>query len=134
VVGNAGEGHDMTEMLVDRATQTSNTAGAAHAGDHATYDLAISTLRRHDELLVRIVGQLDAHTDGLLVGCCRSWVYDGVRDVVVDLSGLKGMDGHGLASLLRCRRVLRAHAGTLRVVHPPTEVAATMTRAGMYVR
>lgn len=83
----------------------------ADSGLTGVYDLALTTVRHDDELLVHIVGRLDAHTDGLLVGCCRSWVYDGVRGVVLDLSDLGRMDGHGFAALLRCRRVVRAHAG-----------------------
>ena len=95
-------------------------------------DLALASVRHETELLVCVRGRLDAHTKDLLVGCCRSWAADGVRTLVVDLSELSLVDGYGVAALLRCRRVMRARAGTLRVVNVPGESAHTFTRTGMY--
>ena len=95
-------------------------------------DLALVTVRHETELLVCVRGRLDAQTKDLLVGCCRSWAADGVRTLVVDLSELSVVDGFGVAALLRCRRVMRARAGSLRVVNVPGEAAHTLTRTGMY--
>ena len=95
-------------------------------------DLALVTVRHETELLVCVQGRLDAHTKDLLVGCARSWAADGVRTLVVDLSELSMVDGFGVAALLRCRRVMRARAGTLRVVNVPGESAPTFVRTGMY--
>ena len=95
-------------------------------------DLALVSVRHESELLVAVRGRLDAHTKDLLVGCCRSWAADGVGTLVVDLSELSLVDGYGVAALLRCRRVMRARAGTLRVVNVPGEAAQTFSRTGMY--
>jgi len=95
-------------------------------------DLALVTVRHETELLVCVQGRLDGHTKDLLVGCARSWAADGVRTLVVDLSELSLVDGFGVAALLRCRRVMRARAGTLRVVNVPGESAPTFVRTGMY--
>ena len=94
--------------------------------------LALATVRHETELLVCVRGSLDAHTKDLLVGCCRSWAADGVRSLVIDLSELSLVDGFGVAALLRCRRVMRSRAGSLRVVNVPGESAPTFTRIGMY--
>ena len=94
--------------------------------------LALATVRHETELLVCVRGRLDAHTKDLLVGCCRSWAADGVRSLVIDLSELTLVDGFGVAALLRCRRVMRARAGSLRVVNVPGESAPTLVRTGMY--
>jgi anti-anti-sigma factor len=82
-------------------------------------DLALVSVRRETELLVCVQGRLDARTEDLLVGCCRSWAADGVRRLVVDLAELSDVDAFGVAALLRCRRVMRARAGSLRVVNVP---------------
>jgi anti-anti-sigma factor len=95
-------------------------------------DLALVSVRHDTELLVCVEGRLDAHTKDLLVGCCRSWAADGVRSLVIDLSELSEVDGFGVAALLRCRRVMRARAGSLRVVNVPGETAQTFARTGMY--
>jgi anti-anti-sigma factor len=94
-------------------------------------DLALVSVRHDTELMVCVQGSLDAHTKDLLVGCCRSWAADGVRSLVIDLSELSEVDGFGVAALLRCRRVMRARAGSLRVVNVPGETAATFVRTGM---
>lgn len=98
-----------------------------------TVDLALTTVRHDGELLVHVRGRLSQATADLLVGCCRSWAADGVRHVVLDLADLATVDGFGVAALLRCRRVLRARAGSIRVVNAPPEAAATLSRTGMYV-
>jgi anti-anti-sigma factor len=95
-------------------------------------DLALVTVRHETDLLVCVQGRLDIHTKDLLVGCARSWAADGVRTLVVDLAELSAVDGFGVAALLRCRRVMRARAGTLRVVNVPGESAQTFVRTGMY--
>jgi len=95
-------------------------------------DLALASVRHETELLVCVRRRLDANTKDLLVGCCRSWAADGVSTLVVDLSELSLVDGYGVAALLRCRRVMRARAGTLRVVNVPGESAHTFARTGMY--
>jgi anti-anti-sigma factor len=97
-----------------------------------TTDLALVSVRHDTELLVCVEGSLDGHTKDLLVGCCRSWAADGVRNLVIDLSDLSEVDGFGVAALLRCRRVMRARAGSLRVVNVPGETAQTFLRTGMY--
>ena len=97
-------------------------------------DLALVTVRHETELLVCVQGRLDNHTNDLLIGCARSWAADGVRTLVVDLAELSAIDGFGVAALLRCRRVMRARAGTLRVVNVPAESAQTFQRTGMYER
>jgi anti-anti-sigma regulatory factor len=61
----------------------------------------------------------------------RRLADDGVRLVVVDLTGTERLDGAGVASLLRCRRVLRARAGTLVVRHPPAAARAMLVRSGL---
>ncbi|MGZ4609537.1 MAG: STAS domain-containing protein [Actinomycetes bacterium] len=117
--------------MIVRTGQRASRGGRAAGAAAASYDLAVTAVRHVDELLDCVSGRLDAQTDDLLVGCCRSWADDGVRAAVLDLAGLTGMDGHGLASLVRCRRVLRAHGGRLRVVNAPADLAATMARTGM---
>jgi anti-anti-sigma factor len=97
-------------------------------------DLALVTVRHETDLLVCVQGRLDIHTKDLLVGCARSWAADGVRTLVVDLAELSAVDGYGVAGLLRCRRVMRARAGSLRVVNVPGESARTFARTGMYER
>lgn len=114
------------------------SAGAAWAqsADRTPYDaacdLALTTLREDDSLLVWLRGDLDARTNDVLLGSCRSWADDGVREVVLDLADVTGVDGHGLATLLRSRRLMRSRAGTLRVVNAPVEAAETMARTGIF--
>jgi anti-anti-sigma factor len=96
-----------------------------------TYDLRITTVRHDAELLAVLTGRLNAHTSDLLMGCCRSWADDGMRSIVVDLSALTDLDGWGVAALVRSRRVLRAHAGTLRVTGAPEGARQLLARTGL---
>jgi anti-anti-sigma factor len=109
-----------------------NREGTTVTQTQTMTDLALVTVRHETELLVCVRGRLDTHTKDLLVGCARSWAADGVRTLVVDLAELSGIDGFGVAALLRCRRVMRARAGTLRVVNVPGETSQTFVRTGMY--
>lgn len=95
------------------------------------HDLRISTVRHDSELLAVLAGRLDAHTGDLLIGCCRSWADDGMRSVVVDVSALTDFDGWGVAALVRSRRVLRAHAGSLRVTGAPEPTSQVLARTGL---
>jgi anti-anti-sigma factor len=95
-------------------------------------DLSPETVRHDAELLVCLSGRLDVRTREHLVGWCRSWAGEGVRDVVIDLADVGAVDGFGVAALLRARKVMRARAGTLRVVNPPPGSPATLTSTGMY--
>ena len=115
----------MTQTQTQPQTQTRTQT-------QARTDLALVTVRHETDLLVCVQGRLDIHTKDLLVGCARSWAADGVRTLVVDLAELSAVDGFGVAALLRCRRVMRARAGTLRVVNVPGESAQTFVRTGMY--
>jgi anti-anti-sigma regulatory factor len=63
----------------------------------------------------------------------RSLADEGVRLVVIDLSGTDRLDGTAVAALLRCRRLLRARAGTLIVRHPPAAALPALVRAGLLV-
>jgi anti-anti-sigma factor len=109
-----------------------NREGTTVTRTQTMTDLSLATVRHETELLVCVQGRLDTHTKDLLVGCARSWAADGVRTLVVDLAELSAIDGFGVAALLRCRRVMRARAGTLRVVNVPGESAQTFVRTGMY--
>jgi anti-anti-sigma factor len=116
----------------DRRLGEANREGTTVTSTQTRTDLALVTVRHETDLLVWVQGRLDIHTKDLLVGCARSWAADGVRTLVVDLAELSAIDGFGVAALLRCRRVMRARAGTLRVVNVPGESAQTFVRTGMY--
>lgn len=107
----------MTEMLLERLP--------------TAYAVDMTCQRTGPHVLARLSGRLDHRASAGLVRRVRSWADDGVRAVVLDLSGLSTLDGYGLAALLRARRVLRARAGVLAVRHAPESAQPTLRRAGL---
>lgn len=110
----------MTQLLVERP---------ASAG--RPYDVQVAVERTGPHLLARLAGRLDQRTATGVVRQVRSWADDGARAVVIDLAGVTALDGHGLAALLRCRRVVRARAGVLAVRHAPRDAEPTLRRSGL---
>ena len=81
-----------------------------------------------DVILVDLPQELEKHNElQTVIGMVRD---RGECDVVIDLSGVAVLGGHGLAWLLELRRLLRdgGHKLTLCSVAPATKGVFTITR------
>jgi anti-sigma B factor antagonist len=57
-----------------------------------------------------------------LRGALRGFVEEGVRELVVDLSGVKMVDSSGIGLLIAAYNSLRKVGGTLAVIHASAEI------------
>lgn len=79
---------------------------------------------------VRLVGELDVATAGLLEDLVRARVAGGQPDVRLDLSGLRFCDVHGLRALLHGSRRLARAGGRLHLHDPAPLLVRTAGLTG----
>lgn len=94
---------------------------------HFTIDVE----RHGADVLVRLSGDLDTATAGV-VGTLLGVDADGPdRTVVVDLGGVSTYDSAALAALLRIRQALDEGAATMTIQSPPPSVLKLAPLAGL---
>ncbi|MHA6760787.1 STAS domain-containing protein [Streptacidiphilus sp. PAMC 29251] len=69
-------------------------------------------------LLLRVAGQIDLVSGGMVREQVQRAVAAGSRTIVLDLSGVRFCDSTGVGVLIAARRLLRSCAGELRLVLP----------------
>jgi anti-sigma B factor antagonist len=95
-------------------------------------DLILSTERQDDVAVVAVSGEIDLGTAGQLrdyLAECLS--TEGLRDIVLDLSGVTFMDSTGLQVLISTQRRLEAQGGRLRLVGLRSGVAKILRVTGL---
>lgn len=92
----------------------------------------LRSIRDKDKLLVGLDGELDH--------CCAQSVRreldsllsdPGIRQLVLDFSGMTFMDSSGIGVILGRYRILRERGGTVSVIHMNEQVGRIFTMAGM---
>ncbi|NRQ37377.1 STAS domain-containing protein [Nonomuraea sp. NN258] len=93
--------------------------------------LSIITERHDGFVVVRLAGELDHGNRLPLVRALERLLGDTPR-IVVDTSGLRFCDSHGLWTLIACQRRAEARGGGLRLigVHGPLARLLIVTPAG----
>ncbi len=66
-----------------------------------------------DALVVKITGRMDAITTAKFDAQCHTWLADGEKKVVADLSGLEYISSAGLRSILSAAKQLKSAQGQL---------------------
>jgi anti-anti-sigma factor len=74
--------------------------------------------------VVRVTGEVDAGTAGIVPTLVIYAVRRGARQVCLDLTELERVDRSGAEALRRCRRVARYAGGELAVVAPQDPAVA----------
>jgi anti-anti-sigma factor len=92
---------------------------AAPWRDHPTApDLEISTQTIGDLIVVYVHGELDVDTDPRLRSRLAALVKMGVRDVVIDLSGVSFLGVHAMRVLIDAHQLLVERGGRLTLSSP----------------
>ena len=84
--------------------------------------LLISSGATGDELVIRLVGELDPHTSPLLEQEIDEGLGSGVKRLVLDMSELRFIDSSGLRVLIKAHTAL-GDAGKALVLRAPNETA-----------
>jgi anti-anti-sigma factor len=77
-------------------------------------------------------GQFRAPVTGELRHQILALLRRGERAIVLDLSGVSGIDAAGVGQLVRAYNVTNAVNGRLRIVHVPRRVREVLERAGLF--
>jgi len=83
--------------------------------------------------VVRLSGELDAHTSGQLRSLLNELLLAGQGNLVLDLSGLSFIDSAGLAALLSAAKGTRRGGGRLLLSGPAPAVRRVMALTGIDV-
>lgn len=83
--------------------------------------------------VVRLSGELDAHTSGQLRSLLNELLLAGQGNLVLDLSGLSFLDSAGLAALLSAAKGTRRGGGRLLLSGPAPGVRRVMALTGIDV-
>lgn len=81
--------------------------------------------------VLELTGFLDAVAAEDFVSQCEALLAPDVKQVVLDLTGIEGLDTTGAHSLLKLRRDLQDRAIQLRVVCPPGPLREAYDQAGV---
>jgi len=82
--------------------------------------------------VLRLTGEVDAHTAGLLPTLVVYAVRRGAQRVCLDLTALERVDRSGAEALRRCDRVARYAGGQLAMIEPDDpSVAEVLEDAGV---
>jgi anti-anti-sigma regulatory factor len=82
--------------------------------------------------VLRVTGEVDAGTSGLLPTLVVYAVRRGARQVCLDLSGVERVDRSGAEALRRCTRAARYAGGRLAMIEPgDPEVAEALADSGV---
>ena len=80
--------------------------------------IRIRERRRDPQTFLRVEGRvLAGPVAGPLLARVRCVLGRGVRELVLDLSGVRAIDGGGIGLLLACRRAARLRGARLLVLH-----------------
>ncbi len=80
--------------------------------------------------VVTVTGEMDLLTSPAVRQQVHDAVADGLRRVVLDLSGVRFCDSSGVGVLIGARRLMRSCAGRLRIVLPAEGPAVSPDASG----
>lgn len=90
------------------------------------------TQKVHDQRPVLVLnGELDSGTAPALAEAALAIVDQGIRDVIIDTSGLTLCDSTGLSVFIQVAGRLRAQAGRLALVAPSDVVRRALDAGGL---
>ena len=69
--------------------------------------MEFNNTKNGDALIVAVTGRMDAITTTEFDAQCQTWLADGEKKVVVDLSGLEYISSAGLRSILSAAKQLK---------------------------
>ena len=98
--------------------------------NRAAVDLNIQVSDASGAAVVSLAGELGPDTAPAF-GKALDHLCGNARPVIVDLEGLRGIDGLGLSVLVQAFRRLRQHESALIVVAPPPHVRKVMSASGV---
>ena len=75
--------------------------------------LSIESDHNEARLVLRLKGNVDGETAGILERECSSWITRGIKTMVLDFDGVKWISSAGLYSVMQAGKQLRAGAGEL---------------------
>jgi anti-anti-sigma factor len=83
----------------------------------------IAVTREENKVVIRLAGDnIVAASVAALRSKMRGIVQDGVRELVVDLTGVQMVDSSGIGLLISAHNSLRKVGGRLAVVHASAEI------------
>jgi anti-anti-sigma factor len=82
--------------------------------------------------VVTVTGELDILSASVLYSALAT--FSAHESIVVDCGGVEYIDSYGLAAILRRRRELAVHGGSLRLRHPSLEVLRILAVCGTVER
>lgn len=94
-------------------------------------NLKISSERLGPWSLVKLNGELDMATAGLLRDELSGRLNDGVKDLAVDLSNLTFIDSSGLSVMVFGLRLATAKGGSLVLVAPGSQAMRVFDASGL---
>lgn len=93
--------------------------------------MQITTQRTGAALHAALSGELDHHSAEKVRKELDAAIRDGVRELVLDLSGLTFMDSSGIGVILGRYRLIREQGGRVRVSAMSTYAARILKMAGI---
>ncbi len=94
-------------------------------------ELTLSNTAQGERTIVHIGGEIDVYTAPVLRRRLDEPIMAGCRDLVVDLSGVTFLDSTGLGVLVGRLKMMRSHAGQMRVVGATDRVHKVFAITGL---
>ncbi|MEV1142118.1 STAS domain-containing protein [Micromonospora sp. NPDC049799] len=95
-------------------------------------ELSTDTIRTGSAVRIRLSGEMDVATNGLVHDAVlASLTSDSVRQVVLDLADLTFIDSSGMGTLVACQRAVDVRGGTLRLANLTPFVRRQLFAAGL---
>ncbi len=93
--------------------------------------MQITTKRTGAALYAALSGELDHHSAGEVRQALDGALGEGVRELVLDLSGVSFMDSSGIGVILGRYRAIRSQGGKMRISGMSTYAARILKMAGV---
>ncbi|WP_167517426.1 STAS domain-containing protein [Micromonospora orduensis] len=95
-------------------------------------DLSIDTTRVGPVVRIRLHGEIDVATTGLVHDAViAALTSDSVRQVLLDFAGLTFIDSSGMGTLVACQRAVAVRGGALRLENLAPFVRRQLFAAGL---
>ena len=93
--------------------------------------LGITVESLQSGVVVRLSGEADLSTIGQLRDVLNGQISGGVRQLTIDLSGLRFADSSSIRALTEAHLALKAQGGSLELVSPQPNVARILVLLGI---
>ena len=93
--------------------------------------LGIAVESQQFGVVIRLSGETDLSTVGQLRDALDGQISGGVRQLTIDLSGLRFADSGSIRALTAAHLALKAQGGSLELLHPQPNVARILELLGI---